>query len=213
MDELVLVIADKNESSWSLRPWLVLTEAGIPFREEIHLFDAPGWQEQIRALTPAGKVPVLCHGALRIWESLAICEYAAELAPEQHLWPEEREARARARALCCEMLAGFSALRTECPMNLGLHKTAHALTAAGEADVRRVEELVEDCLRRSRGPFLFGRFGIVDAMYAPVTTRFKSYGLPLRGAMADFTAAIYALGAMRCWLEGARAEVGELTKG
>lgn len=206
MDDLVLVIGNKNLSSWSLRPWLLLAQAEIPFREEVLLFGSLQWKEKVQKDAPTGKVPVLRHGELRVWESLAICEYVAELFPNKKLWPEDRAARAAARALSCEMHAGFSALRQECPMNLVLRKTDHVLSAAAAADALRVEQLVGDQLSRSGGPFLFGPFCIADAMFAPVATRFETYGLPRSKAMAAFSDALAGLSAMNRWVEGARAE-------
>lgn len=206
MDDLVLVIGNKNLSSWSLRPWLLMTHAEVPFREEVLLFGSPGWREQVQKDAPTAKVPVLRHGALRVWESLAICEYVAELFPEKKLWPEERGARALARALSCEMHAGFTALRSECPMNVVLRKTDHVLSAAAAADALRVEQLIDDGLSRCGGPFLFGRFTIADAMFAPVALRFLGYGLPMSKGMRSFTDALLELPAMSRWIEGARAE-------
>lgn len=206
MDDLVLVIGNKNLSSWSLRPWLLLAHAEIPFREEVLLFGSLQWKETVQKDAPTGKVPVLRHGDLRVWESLAICEYVAELFPEKKLWPDDRAARALARSLSCEMHAGYTALRHECPMNIVLRKTGHVLSAAAAADALRVEQLVGDQLARSGGPFLFGRFSIADAMFAPVATRFVSYGLPRSKAMRSFSDAIFELSAMNRWVEGARAE-------
>jgi len=207
MDDLVLVIGNKNLSSWSLRPWLLLANAEIPFREEVLLFGSQQWKEKVQKDAPTGRVPVLRHGDLRVWESLAICEYVAELFPDKKLWPEDRAARAVARAISCEMHAGFAALRHECPMNLVLRKTDHVLSAAAAADALRVEQLIDDRLARSGGPFLFGtHFTIADAMYAPVVTRFISYGLPRSKAMHSFADALFELSAMNRWVEGARAE-------
>ena len=206
MDDLVLIIANKNLSSWSLRPWLLLAQAEIPFREEVILLDSLGFKETVLKDAPNGKVPVLRHGKLRVWESLAICEYVAELFPDKKLWPEDRGARAVARSLSSEMHAGFAALRHECPMNLVLRKTDHVLSAAAAADALRVEQLMGDQLARSGGPFLFGRFTIADAMFAPVATRFVTYGLPMSKAMRTFSNALLELPAMNRWIEGARAE-------
>lgn len=206
MDDLVLVIGNKNLSSWSLRPWLLMAHAEVPFREEVLLFGSLGWREQVQKDAPTAKVPVLRHGELRVWESLAICEYVAELFPEKKLWPEDRRARALARALSCEMHAGFAALRSECPMNIILRKTDHVVSAAAAADALRVEQLIGDGLSRSGGPFLFGRFTIADAMFAPVALRFLSYGLPMSKGMRSFSDALLELPAMSRWVEGARAE-------
>ena len=173
MSKLHLVIGNKNYSSWSLRPWIAMTMAGIPFRETVILLDTPETAAQIAEHSKAGRVPVLHHGRTIIWESMAILEYMAELFPEKHLWPKATAARALARSVANEMHAGFTALRSACPMNLRRAKKQVAMNDGVARDVARIESLWRECHQRhGKGePFLFGKFSIADAMYAPVVTR------------------------------------------
>lgn len=209
-----LVIGNKNTSSWSLRPWLALKEAGLPFEEVRINLRAPDKKQQILAHSPAGKVPVLWAGDLMIWDSLAILEYLAERHPDKGLWPGDVAARAVARSAAAEMHSGFQPLREHCPMKfLSVEPRAeHAEPVA--ANIRRIVELWKDCRRRfgGEGPFLFSRFSIADAMYAPVASRFRTYVADLGAFGDDGTAAAYIdtlLGrpAMAEWGEGARAEL------
>jgi glutathione S-transferase len=193
-DRLTLVIGDKAWSSWSLRPWLTLKVAKIPFTETgIHLrrLDTP---EQIARHSPSGRVPVLKHGALTVWDSLAICEYAAELAPEAKLWPEDPAARAMARSISAEMHSSFHALRKEFPMDFHARIDGRVPSAEAEADIKRIAGIWSAARRNygAGGPFLFGAFTIADAMYAPVATRFRTYGIGLAAFGDDGTAAAYA---------------------
>lgn len=204
-----LVIADKNLSSWSLRPWLVLKQLDEPFLEHPIPLRQPDTRERILAISPAGKVPVLLDRQLRVWDSLAICEYLAECFPGAHLWPQDPALRAEARSVSAEMHAGFTALRTHLPMDIcGRHDTPE-LTAEVHADIQRISTLWEDLRQRhhGEGPFLFGHFTIADAMYAPVVTRFKSYGVALQGMAAAYAEHMLALPAMRQWYADAAAEV------
>lgn len=204
----VLVIGNKNDSSWSLRPWLALRVAGVAFDEvRIPLYREDSRAELLR-WSPAGKVPVLRHGEVSVWDSLAICEYAAEvLAPGAGLWPAERAARAHARSIAAEMHAGFSALRSALPMNLRA-RVRLPVELAVRADVDRVVALWEDCRARhgAGGPFLFGTFTIADAMYAPVATRFRSYGVLLPPGAQAYADALWALPAMQEWTTAGIAE-------
>jgi glutathione S-transferase len=182
MTELVLLIGNKNYSSWSLRPWLALRAAGLPFREHRVPLDRPESKAELLRFSPAGKAPALRHGDLVIWDSLAICEYAAELAPDAELWPRDAAWRARARAVACEMHSGFLPLRMTMQMNVrGRARQPVVPTPDAAADVARIEAIFEDCRAHAApsGPFLFGRFGIADCMYAPVATRFRTYGVRL----------------------------------
>lgn len=213
MAELELLIGNKNYSSWSLRPWLALKASGLPFREHL----VPLYQDDSKAallrFSPAGKAPALRDGALVIPESLAICEYVAELAPAAGLWPREREARAVARAVACEMHAGFVALRSTMPMNLrDRARTPIVPTPEAAADVARVQALVDGCRQRfgAGGPFLFGGFGIADAMLAPVATRFRTYRVALSSLTQAWCDAIFADPAFRAWETAAAAEVERL---
>jgi len=209
MSELELLIGNKNYSSWSLRPWLALRAAGLPFREHRVPLYQDGSKAALLRFSPAGKAPALRHGGLVIPESLAICEYVAELAPDAGLWPAAREARAEARAIACEMHAGFGALRQTMPMNLRARaKTPIAPTPEAAADVARIEAIVEAARRRhgANGGFLFGGFGIADAMLAPVATRFRTYRVALSPIVQTWCDAIFALPAFREWEAAALAE-------
>ncbi|HKS87621.1 MAG TPA: glutathione S-transferase family protein [Pseudolabrys sp.] len=198
---LTLVIGNKNYSSWSLRPWIAMRVAAIPFNEKIIPLYEPGSREQILQYSPAGKVPVLVDGARSIWESLAILEYLAEKHPAAGLWPREAEARAHARAVAAEMHAGFQALRKNCPMNMWLPPKSRPQPDEAIANVRRIEELWAHCRERyGRGrPFLFGDFGAADAMYAPVVSRLHTYGIEVGGTARDYMNAVMALPAWREW--------------
>lgn len=208
MSNLVLVIGNKAYSSWSLRPWLLMKQAGIAF-EEIRLsLYAEGAKQKLLEHSAAGKVPVLKDGDLTVWDSLAICEYLAERYPEKQLWPAQPAARARARSISAEMHSGFTNLRNQMPMNVRREIPGRARTPEVAADVARVETIWNECRSRhgADGPFLFGAFCIADAMYAPVASRFRTYGVALAGAGAQYAAAIHALPAMREWIAGAHAE-------
>ncbi|MGK4004839.1 glutathione S-transferase family protein [Sorangium sp. So ce1036] len=209
MAELTLYIGNRSYSSWSLRPWLALQHAGAAFDEVMLPLRGPGVRApEIQRRSPSGKVPVLTHGALTIWESLAICEYAAELFPEARLWPEARDARAVARAVSAEMASGFAALRTALPMNVRRKIQGVAITEAASQDIARVQAIWNDCRSRfgQGGEFLFGRFGVADAMYAPVATRFDTYGVELDAVSRRYVATILGLPAMQAWIAKAREE-------
>lgn len=208
MANRTLVVGSKNLSSWSLRPWLALRHAGIPFDEIVVDFLKATRGAEIKRHSPSRRVPVLIEGDLRIWDSLAICEYAAELAPEAGLWPDERAARAIARAVSAEMHAGFAELRRLMSMDIVARLPAPTRTPALDADIARVIELWADCRARfgAGGPFLFGRFTIADAMYAPVTTRFVTYGEPLPPVAHAYVDAVTALPAMKAWAEASAKE-------
>ncbi|PVM87476.1 glutathione S-transferase family protein [Caulobacter endophyticus] len=174
-----LVIGTKKWSTWSLRPWLVLKRVGAPFKEiEIELRRGDATEADIARHSPSKLAPALKDGDLVVWDSLAICEYLAEKFPEAKLWPEEPELRALARSAAAEMHSGFSSLRGECPMDLGLIKKAD-LSEATQKDVRKITERWNQLLKRSGGPFLLGEWSIADAFYTPVATRFRTYGVHL----------------------------------
>ena len=208
MSDLTLILGGKAYSSWSLRPWLALKQTGLPFTELVIPLRQPDTRARILEHSPAGKVPVLRHGDLTVWDSLAICEYLAELAPEAGLWPEDPAARAIARAVSAEMHAGFQSLRSSMPMDLKRQAPGEGMTEATAADIARITALWADCRARfgGDGPFLFGRFSIADAMYAPVVTRFDTYAVALGGTARAYADAVLALPAMREWTEAARAE-------
>ncbi|EJZ20906.1 glutathione S-transferase family protein [Rhizobium sp. Pop5] len=206
MDKPTLYIGNKNYSSWSFRPWMALTAASVDFGEVVIPFDYPGGNPHIKAISPPGRVPVLQHGALKIWESLAIIEYVAELYPEAGLLPADRGARALARSVSMEMLSSFQALRGACPMNIRRPKGKIALPDGVEADISRIEIIWRDLLQKSGGPFLFGGFSGADAMFAPVVSRFDVYDLVSGSDTLAYMATMKAHAAWRKWEEAARAE-------
>lgn len=208
-----LVIGNKNLSSWSLRPWLVMKHAGLPFDEVRVNLRAPDRKEQLFAHSPAGKVPVLWAGDFLIWDSLAIAEYLAERHPEAGLWPDDVRARAVARSVSAEMHSGFQALREHCPMNLLARTPMAEPVETVQLNIRRIVDLWKDCRLRfgGDGPFLFSRFSIADAMFAPVASRFRTYVEDLGvfgddGTAAAYIDTIFAMPAMEVWTEGAREE-------
>ena len=202
-----LVIGNKAYSSWSLRPWVLLRQAGIAFEEERLPLDTELFRARIGALSPSGLVPVLHDDGLVVWDSLAICEYANGRWLDGRGWPADPRARALARAAACEMHAGFAALRRQLPMNLRRRPDAYRWDADAQRDIDRVVALWNG-LRSAHGaggPFLFGAFGIVDAMFAPVAFRFDRYGVDA-GEAQPYVAALLALPAMRDWDAAAQAE-------
>ncbi len=205
MSNLHLVIGNKNYSSWSMRPWMALTMAGIPFRETVIPLDTPETPALIAAHSRAGRVPVLHHGRHTVWESLAIMEYLAELFPEKHLWPKAVTARAVARAVANEMHAGFGALRSACPMNLRRPRKPVAMSEAVTRDVARIEQIWRECRGRfgKGGKFLFGRFSIADAMYAPVVSRFETYAVEIAEDSRAYMDAVMNTAAFAAWRDAA----------
>jgi glutathione S-transferase len=209
MTKPTLYLGNKNYSSWSLRAWLVLKQSGLDFDEVVlPLRQPPFGTDEILKRSPSGKVPALQHGDLTVWESLAIAEYVAELAPEARLWPEDRAARAVARSISAEMATSFSALRTAMPMNLRREVTPLAPPPEVARDIARIQEIWRSTLRRfgRSGEHLFGRWTIADAMYAPVVTRFQTYGVEADGAARAYMRAASALPAMQAWVAAAREE-------
>jgi glutathione S-transferase len=204
---LQLIIGNKNYSSWSFRPWLAMKVARIPFEETVIPLDTPDFKSRMTSLSGAGKVPVLIDGDTRVWESLALLEYLAEKFPEAGLWPQDTEARAHARAISAEMHAGFQSLRRQLPMNMRRPVKPHALAADAVPDVARIEAIWSECRRRygQGGPFLYGAFGAADAMYAPVVSRFHTYGVEV-GAAREYMRSVTALPAWSEWREAARRE-------
>lgn len=208
MTDLTLVIGNKNYSSWSLRPWLLLKQAGIPFAERRLPLRSAEWSAEISRLSPSGKVPALQHGGVQAWDSLAICEYIAEQYPDKQLWPSDRAARAEARSISAEMHAGFQALRQNMFMNIRRSMPGRGRTPEALADVERIVAIWNNCRRRhpSGGPFLFGRFSIADAMYAPIPLRFQTWGVLVDGLAGEYARILLALPAMQEWIAAARAE-------
>jgi len=208
MPNLVLVIGNKAYSSWSLRPWLLMKQAGIPFEElRLSLYSKDA-RQALLTYSPTGRVPVLKDGANTIWDSLAICEYLAEQYPLMQLWPADVAARAHARSISAEMHSGFMTLRTQMPMNVRRKLPRRAGSHELDADIARIETIWNQCraLHSAQGPFLFGGFCIADAMYAPVASRLHTYGVSLGGAAGQYAAAMQALPAMHEWIAGARTE-------
>lgn len=207
MAGLALVIGTKNYSSWSLRPWLLLRHLGIPFAERVIHLDSEEFAREVPRLSPSCRVPVLLHGELRVWESLAICEYASELAGGRG-WPADAGARAEARAVATEMHAGFQSLRSACPMNTRARDRRVPMTPALERDLQRVTTIWEHCRARYRdgGPWLFGGYTVADAMYAPVVLRFLTYGLPVGGAAAQYLRTTLDDAELRRWMADAGVE-------
>jgi glutathione S-transferase len=214
MAEMTLAIGNKAYSSWSLRPWLAMTVAGLDFNEVVIPLYQPTTREEILRFSPSGKVPALRHGDVVVWESLAIIEYVAELFPQANLWPQARAARAHARSVASEMHGGFSALRSQLPMNVRVHRPKPSLPADVAEDVARVTALWRDCRSRfgAGGPFLFGAFGAADAMFAPVVTRFETYGVAIDDEARAYCKAVLALPAMRAWYAAAAAEPWSIAK-
>jgi len=205
--DLTLVIGNRNYSSWSLRPWIFMTHAGLAFDTVRLRLDTPQFAASIGRYSPAQRVPVLLHGALRVWESIAIIEYAVELAGRG--WPAERAARAEARALAAEMHAGFQALRDAYPMNVRARGRSVPGSPALAASIQRIDALWSDCRRRhaSAGPWLFGEYSAADAMYAPVALRFNTYGTAGLGAAAQaYVATAVGDPLLQPWLAEAMAE-------
>ena len=213
---LQLYIGNKNYSSWSMRAWVLLKQAGIPFEERQVKFDSFGDPESqfsstIRKVSPAGRVPILVDDGFAVWDSLAIAEYAAEKFPDKQLWPQDAKKRARARSLCAEMHSGFPGLRGHCPMNIEA-----SLAEAGaivwrdkpqvRADAQRIVQMWTELLEQNKGPMLMGEFTAVDAYYAPVCMRIKNYALPVPGHITDYVRRVCALPSVKAWIEQALEE-------
>lgn len=200
-----LVIGDKLFSSWSLRPWLLLKVAGIPFVERNITLRQPDTRDQILRYSPSGKVPLLLADGQPIWDSLAICEYVAESFPEKALWPQDQMTRAWARSITAEMHAGFPHMRNELDMNILKRVPTPDLSDNARQDVARVQDLWRAARSKARGgPFLFGNFTVADAFYAPVVTRFVSYDIPLDPVCQAYVDVVLDLPAMVEWTVGAK---------
>jgi glutathione S-transferase len=212
---LKLYIGNKNYSSWSMRPWILLKQAGIPFEEVKVRFDSfdtdSTFKQTIQSVSPVGRVPVLVDDGFSVWDTLAIAEYVAEKFPQKQLWPKDAKARARARSVCAEMHSGFSALRSHCPMNVEASlPQAGALIwrdqPAVRKDIQRIVAMWTELLEEHKGPMLFGEFSIADAYFAPVCMRLKNYALPVPGHVTDYIRRLCALSGVKAWIEDALAE-------
>lgn len=201
-----LLVGNRNYSTWSLRPWLVLRHFDLPFEDEVLMLSGEGWRETLAARSPTGKVPVLIDGDLVIPETLAIIEYLADKYPEKAIWPTERTDRALARAAASEMHAGFTGLRSNAPMNLRASHPGKVDPDTVRKDLHRIEQLWGELLARSGGPYLFGAFTAADAMFAPVATRLRTYALPASDTASAYIEAIYSLPAFQDWLSMALRE-------
>lgn len=212
---LQLYIGNKNYSSWSMRPWVLLTGAGIPFEEKMVRFDSfdaqSAFKSVVAAINPVGKVPVLVDDGFAVWDTLAIAEYLAERFPDKQLWPADARARARARSVCAEMHSGFTALRNHCSMNIeaSLPEVGRILwrdQAGVRADIARLEAMWTGLLAEHGGPMLFGDFGIADAYFAPVCSRIRTYALPVSPTVAAYVDRVHQLPAVQAWVQQALAE-------
>ena len=207
MTELALIIGDRNYSSWSLRPWMLLKHLNLDFEEIQVRLDTPEFKEEIARHGPSGRVPVLKHGNIVVWDSLAICEYVAEIAHRG--WPKDAHARAVARSVCAEMHSGFTNLRLEWPMNARARNRRTPVTPGLDADVDRIDEIWMDCRRRfgaSSGPWLFGEYSVADAMYAPVVLRFNTYRAQITEASRWYIATALEDAALQEWVRAAQEE-------
>jgi len=207
MAALTLVVGSRNYSSWSLRPWLLMRHLGLPFEERQFHLDTPEFDAEIAKFSPTRRVPVLVHGDLVIWESLAICEYASELAGGRG-WPGDPRLRALARAAASEMHSGFGALRAACPMNARATGRQVPMTPPLARDLARIDALWSGCRRDQGGlgPWLFGEFSVADAMYAPVALRLRTYGLPLSLLATRYLDTMLGDAQLREWIDAARRE-------
>jgi len=185
MGQFRLIIGDKNLSSWSLRAWLAAKISGLPIEEILIPLDQAETKQELNKHSPSAKVPCLIHNELKVWDSLAICEYIAELAPHKKLWPQDKNQRALARAYVSEMHSGFSSLRSQLSMDIRLRIEVRHLTPQTVEDIKRVLQLWTEALEVSKGPFLFGEFGIADAFYAPIVLRFISYGVHIQSPIVE----------------------------
>ncbi|WP_208507777.1 glutathione S-transferase family protein [Variovorax sp.] len=212
---LKLYIGNKNYSSWSMRPWVLLKQAGIPFEEVMVRFDAfeagSNFKAVVGAVNPTARVPVLIDGDITVWDSLAIAEYLAEQFPDKALWPRDKAARARARSVSAEMHSGFGNLRNHFPMNIEASLAEVGARVLKEQpgvveDLERIAAMWSELLDTHGGPMLFGEFGIADAFYAPVCMRIRSYGLPVPPAAQAYIERVAALPGVAAWIEQALAE-------
>jgi glutathione S-transferase len=205
--EFSIVIGDKNLSSWSLRPWLVLKKTGVQFKEIKIQLDTETTSAEIKKYSEAGKVPVLIHKGLTVTDSMAICEYLHEIFPDKKLWPASVEDRALARSYAAEMHSSFQSIRSQLSMDIRLRMKINHLLPSTITDIKRVIHIWSTCLKKSNGPFLFGEFGIVDAFYAPVVLRFISYGIDIKDKrILQYMKSVTTDPDMKQWIEAANKE-------
>lgn len=212
---LTLYIGNKNYSSWSMRPWVLLRQTGIAFDEVKVRFDSfeagSLFGKTMSAVSPVGKVPVLIDSGLAVWDTLAIAEYVAEKFPDHNLWPQATKARAHARSICAEMHSGFGALRAACPMNIeaSLPDTGQLIwrdKPAVQKDVARIVTMWDELLAQHKGPMLFGQFSIADAYFAPVVMRLKTYALPVPASISAYMDRLCATPGVKAWIDDALLE-------
>ncbi len=206
-----LTLSSKNYSSWSLRGWLLLRFAGLPFEEVMVSPDDADARKELLLLAPSIRVPCLTHDGARVWNTLAIAQYLAEIRPDAGLLPDERIARAHCRSICGEMVSGFANLRASLPMNLRGDFPRHKVWSRAVADIDRVTEIWRECLARYGGPYLFGaRRSMADALFAPVATRFLTYHVGLDEACAAYCQTVMAMPEMQEWVAAAKVEPDEI---
>jgi glutathione S-transferase len=210
MAAATLTLSSKNYSSWSMRGWLMAKLAGIDFEEVIVAPDDADARAEILLLSPSILVPCLSYEGIKVWDTLAIGEFLHEIAPKKRLLPQDRAARAHARAICGEMHSGFVSLRQALPMNLKAHFPKFKVWAKAQADIERIKSIWSECLSTYGGPFLFGEVGLADAMYAPVIGRFRTYDVKLEGPLREYADRVWALPAVKQWVEAALAEKEEI---
>ena len=210
-----LYIANKNYSSWSMRPWVTLKQAGIEFEEVMVRFDGfdaqSKFKQTLKDINPVGKVPVLVDGDLAVWDTLSIAEYAAEKFAGKQLWPRKVSDRARARSVCAEMHSGFTGIRSACPMNIDAYLPEIGALALRDnetlsKDLIRIDHLFSSLLQEHKGPMLFGEFSIPDAYFSPVVMRIKTYALPVSSETQAYIDRLCAMTGVKAWIEGALAE-------
>ncbi|MBD2691518.1 glutathione S-transferase family protein [Anabaena catenula] len=214
MTQLTLVIGNKNYSSWSLRPWLVMKHFNLPFQEiRIPLY-TPDSLSQLQQYSPSGKVPVLLHDNETVWDSLAICEYLAETFPHLHCWPEDKSTRTLARSISAEMHSGFQTLRQNMSMNCRTKYPGKGLVSGVQQDIDRITDIWQECRQKFSvgGDFLFGNFTIADAMFAPIALRFVTYDVQIDPVSRDYVEAILSLPAIQEWITAAKSETEVISK-
>jgi glutathione S-transferase len=212
MARAMLTVSSKNYSSWSLRGWLLCRMAGLDFEERPVDLGDPDARQELLLLSPSVLVPRLTHGAVEVWDTLAIAEYLNEITPEAQLWPAEREVRAHCRAISGEIHSGFYNLRSALPMNLKARHERFKVFSGARPDIERIRAIWTECLETYGGPFLFGQPTVADAMYAPVCTRFRTYSVELDPQLARYCDTVFAWPLMQEWTEGALAEPDEIVE-